>query len=292
MVYGHEDFVQWGPLEQGDIADKDKLVSVIKQYKPHAVMHFAAYAYVGESVINPGKYYRNNVAGTLTLLEVMRDFDVKNIVFSSTCATYGVPQQIPMQETHVQNPINPYGRSKLFIEEILKDFDKAHDIKNVCLRYFNAAGADPDCMVGEDHNPETHLIPLVLDVALGKRPSISVFGNDYETSDGTCIRDYIHVSDLADAHLLALQYLDNNRKSEAFNLGNGKGFSVYDVIKTAEKVTEKTIKIKEVKRREGDPAALVGSATKAFEQLQWQPKYSELETIMEHAWQWHKKRFG
>ncbi len=202
LVYGHREAVKWGPLEEGDIADPIRLESVLRKYGPKAVMHFAAYAYVGESVENPSKYYRNNVAGTLTLLDTMRTCAVDKLIFSSTCATYGMPEQIPITEDHPQNPINPYGRSKLMIEWILKDYAAAYGLKYVSLRYFNAAGADPDGEIGEDHDPETHLIPLVLDVALGRRDHLNIFGTDYDTTDGTCIRDYIHVTDLADAHLL------------------------------------------------------------------------------------------
>ena len=237
MVYGHAAAVKWGPLEEGDITDYARLEAVMRKYNPKAVMHFAAYAYVGESVEKPSKYYRNNVAGTLTLLESMRSCGIDKIIFSSTCATYGMPEQIPIPEDHPQNPINPYGRSKLMIEWILKDFAAAYDMRYVSLRYFNAAGADPDAEIGEDHDPETHLIPLVLDVASGKRDHIEIFGTDYDTPDGTCIRDYIHVTDLADAHLLALEYLMNGGKSDVFNLGNGNGFSVREVIAAALKIT-------------------------------------------------------
>ena len=217
LVYGHPWAVRWGPLEEGDIADRQRLDAVISKYQPVAVMHFAAYAYVGESVTDPGKYYRNNVAGSLTLLEAIRDHHVDKFIFSSTCATYGVPNDIPIKEDQPQNPINPYGASKLMIERILQDFDHAHGIKSVCLRYFNAAGADPDGELGEAHDPETHLIPLVLDAISGRRENIKIFGDDYDTPDGTCIRDYIHVSDLADAHVLALQALERGAKSSIFN---------------------------------------------------------------------------
>lgn len=210
LVYGHRAAVRWGPLEIGDIADRSRLDAVIEQYRPEAVMHFAAYTYVGESVLDPGKYYRNNVVGTLTLLEAMRDHGIQQFVFSSTCATYGEPERIPIDETHPQRPINPYGASKLMIERMLGDFSKAHGLRWIALRYFNAAGADPDGEIGEEHNPETHLIPLVLDAAAGVRPSITIYGDDYATADGTCIRDYIHVSDLADAHVLALHALQDS----------------------------------------------------------------------------------
>lgn len=218
LVYGHESAVKWGPFEKGDISDRKRLDQVIEKHRPAAVMHFAAYAYVGESVDDPGKYYRNNVVGTLTLLEAMRDHSIDQFVFSSTCATYGVPQQMPIAEDHTQQPINPYGASKLMVEQMLRDFGVAHGLRAISLRYFNAAGADPDAEIGEDHDPETHLIPLVLDAAAGRRESIAVFGDDYATPDGTCIRDYIHVTDLASAHVLALQALESGAESNAYNL--------------------------------------------------------------------------
>lgn len=220
LVHGHRWAVRWGPLEVGDINDRARLNAVIQQYRPEAIMHFAAYAYVGESVLDPGKYYRNNVAGSLTLLEAARDHGIDKFIFSSSCATYGTPEQIPIPEAHPQHPINPYGASKLMIERMLADFGSAHGLRSISLRYFNAAGADPDAKIGECHDPETHLIPLILDVAAGKRPVLTIFGEDYDTPDGTCIRDYIHVTDLADAHLLALQLLDRGEESTVFNLGN------------------------------------------------------------------------
>jgi len=281
LVYGHESVVKWGPFEQGDILDRNRLDEVIKQYQPTAIMHFAAYAYVGESVDHPGKYYRNNVTGSLTLLETMRDHNIQNFIFSSTCATYGEPEQIPMTEAHKQAPINPY-------EQMLSDFDVAHNLKSVSLRYFNAAGADPEGETGEDHDPETHLIPLVLDAAADKRPSITIFGDDYDTPDGTCIRDYIHVTDLADAHVKALTYLEQGGQTTAYNLGNGKGFSVKEVIETAKKITGKDIPVIIGKRRPGDPPSLVGDAARIRKELNWSPEYAELETIIETAWQWHQ----
>ena len=289
LVYGHEWAVKWGPFEQGDILDRKRLDEVIEQYQPAAIMHFAAYAYVGESVDQPGKYYRNNVSGSLTLLEAMRDHGIRYFIFSSTCATYGEPQQIPISEDHKQAPINPYGHSKLMIEQMLSDFDTAHDLKSVALRYFNAAGADPDGDTGEDHDPETHLIPLVLDAAIGKRPSITIFGDDYDTPDGTCIRDYIHVTDLADAHVKALKYLEQGGNTTKFNLGNGTGFSVKDVIDTAQKVTGKDIPVVIGKRRPGDPPRLVGDAARIRKELNWSPEYPDLDTIIETAWKWHMK---
>jgi UDP-arabinose 4-epimerase len=292
LVYGHEWAVQWGPLVKGDLADRERLDQVIKQYRPLAVMHFAAYCYVGESVENPGKYYRNNVAGTLTLLEAMRDHGIERIIFSSSCATYGKPEKIPIPEDHWLNPINPYGRSKRMIEEMLGDFNKAHRIRSISLRYFNAAGADPGGEIGEDHNPETHLIPLVLEAALGRNPDITVFGSDYDTSDGTCVRDYIHVTDLADAHVLALRALETNDRSTFFNLGNGKGFSVNEVIKTCSEVTGREIPTKAGPRRPGDPPILVANADKARKELGWSPHYPDLAFIVETAWKWALKHFG
>jgi UDP-glucose-4-epimerase GalE len=289
LVYGHPQSVKWGPLEEGDIGDNRRLETVLQKYKPAAVMHFAAYAYVGESVENPAKYYRNNVAGTLTLLESMRSYGVNKMIFSSTCATYGMPEQIPIGEDHPQNPINPYGRSKLMIEWILRDFAVAYGLNFVSLRYFNAAGADPDAEIGEDHNPETHLIPLVLDVALDRRDHLEIFGTDYSTSDGTCIRDYIHVSDLADAHLLALEYLRDGGESNVFNLGNGNGFSVRQVIDSAAKVTGCDIPYLDSDRRPGDPTVLIGDSEKIRRVLGWRPVLNQLETIIETAWQWQKK---
>ena len=289
LVYGHEWAVKWGPLEIGDIADRKRLDEVIEKYSPVAIMHFAAYAYVGESVQDPGKYYRNNVAGSLTLIETARDHGIDKFIFSSTCATYGIPNQIPISEDHPQVPINPYGASKLMIERILQDFDRAHNLRSISLRYFNAAGADPDGEIGEAHDPETHLIPLILDVAAGKRESISIFGDDYDTEDGTCIRDYIHVSDLADAHVLALKALESGAKTTAYNLGNGNGYSVLDVIKIARKVTGQLVHEKKLNRRAGDPDRLVGDARYAVQTLDWQPKYNDLQVIVMTAWNWQIK---
>jgi len=289
LVYGHPHTVKWGPLEEGDIGDRRRLETVLKKYKPLAVMHFAAYAYVGESVENPAKYYRNNVAGTLSLMESMRNCGINKMIFSSTCATYGMPEQIPIGEDHPQYPINPYGRSKLIIEWILRDFSAAYNFKFVSLRYFNAAGADPDAEIGEDHHPETHLIPLILDVALGKRNQLEIFGTDYDTPDGTCIRDYIHVSDLANAHLLALEYLRDGGQSNVFNLGNGNGFSVREVITVARELTGCDILCVESERRPGDPPVLIGDSEKIRQVLGWNPVLNQLKTIIETAWQWQKK---
>ncbi|AFY55615.1 UDP-galactose 4-epimerase [Rivularia sp. PCC 7116] len=295
LVYGHRDLVEKVlevELIQGDTGDRQLLDNLFKSRNIAAVMHFSAYAYVGESVSNPAKYYRNNVIGTITLLEAMLAAEVKKFVFSSTCATYGVPESVPIPEDHPQNPINPYGATKLMVERILSDFNEAYDFKSVRFRYFNAAGADPSGNLGEDHNPETHLIPLVLQTALGKRESISIFGTDYPTEDGTCVRDYIHVSDLADAHVLGLEYLLKGGDSAFFNLGNGNGFSVKEIIEAARNVTGKEIKAVECDRRPGDPPALIGSAEKARKILGWQPQYSSIKDIITHAWEWHKKRHG
>ena len=293
LVYGHRDLIEQVlkvELIEGDTGDRDLLDKLFKSRDIAAVMHFSAYAYVGESVSNPAKYYRNNVIGTITLLEAMLAASVKKFVFSSTCATYGVPETVPIPEDHPQNPINPYGATKLMVERILSDFNEAYDFKSVRFRYFNAAGADPSGQLGEDHNPETHLIPLVLQTALGKRESISIFGTDYPTNDGTCVRDYIHVSDLADAHVLGLEYLLKGGDSTFFNLGNGNGFSVKEVIETARQITGKEIKAIECDRRPGDPPALIGSAEKARNILGWQPQYPSIKNIMTHAWEWHQKR--
>jgi len=289
LVYGHRSAVKWGPLEKGDIGDRTQLETVMQKYHPLAVMHFAAYAYVGESVENPAKYYRNNTAGTLSLLESMKKCSIDKFIFSSTCATYGMPNQIPIVENHLQNPINSYGRSKLMIEWILKDFAAAYDLKYISLRYFNAAGADPEKEIGEDHDPETHLIPLVLDTALGLRKRLEIYGTDYDTPDGTCVRDYIHVTDLARAHLLALEYLNDGGQSDVFNLGNGNGFSVREVITTARQVTGCDIPYAETGRRPGDPAVLIGSSEKIINKLGWRATHNSLEVILETAWRWHKK---
>lgn len=295
LVYGHQDIVEevlQAKLVIGDTSDRQLLDRLFNSENIAAVMHFAAYAYVGESVTDPEKYYYNNVVGTLTLLQAMRAASVEKFVFSSTCASYGVPHTVPIPENHPQQPINPYGTSKLMVEQILSDFDAAYNFKSVRLRYFNAAGADPTGLLGEDHLPETHLIPLVLLTALGKRESVSIFGTDYPTDDGTCIRDYIHVSDLADAHVLALDYLLKGGNTDVFNLGNGNGFSVKQVIDTARAVTGQEIKVVECDRRPGDPPILVGSSEKARKILGWYPQYPNLTEILAHAWQWHQQRHG
>lgn len=289
LVYGHERAVRWGPLERGDILDRARLDAVIVRHRPVAIMHFAAFAYVGESVTDPGKYYRNNVMGSLTLLEAAHDHGIGRFVFSSTCATYGMPDRLPIGEDTPQQPINPYGASKLMVERMLADFGAAHGLRSIALRYFNAAGADPDGEIGESHDPETHLIPLVLDAAAGRRPAVTVFGTDYDTPDGTCIRDYIHVSDLADAHVRALQALEDGVPSGAYNLGNGQGYSVRQVIDAVRRITGCAVPVTLGDRRPGDPAALVADATKARDVLGWQPRLPGLDEIIRTAWAWHQK---
>ena len=292
LVYGHEWAVKWGPLETGDILDKARLSQVLEKYQPKAIMHFAAYAYVGESVQNPGKYYRNNTAGALSVLESASDHSINKLAFSSTCATFGAPSKVPIVEDETQSPINPYGASKLMVERMLSDFDIAHGMRSASLRYFNAAGADPDGEIGEDHNPETHLIPLVLDAACGLRPAITVFGHAYDTLEGPCIRYYVHVCELADAHVLALRALEDGASSLAVNLGNGHGFSVKEVIDTAQRVTGRSIPVEYGPRREGGPPALVGDATTACNLLGWQPRLGALDDIIDTAWKWHYKHFA
>ena len=270
-----------------DLLDFTTLNKFIKENKFDAVVHFAAFAYVGESVEIPEVYYQNNVIGSYNLIRACVESGIKNFIFSSTCSIYGNPVKVPISENQFSNPINPYANTKLVIEMLLKDFETAYGMKNVSLRYFNAAGANPDGKIGESHEPEPHLIPIVLNTALGKRDKVLVFGNDYETPDGTCIRDYIHVVDLADAHLKAIEYLVDGNKSAIINLGTGKGNSVLEIINNAESVTGKKIEYEIVSRRAGDPAVLVADNTKAKNVLGWTPKYS-IENIIEHAWNWHK----
>jgi UDP-glucose 4-epimerase len=288
LVYGHRESVKWGHFINADLSDAVQLREVFQAYRITAVVHFAAYTYVGESVTHPQKYYENNVVSTLRLLEMMREFDVKHMVFSSTCATYGVPMQLPIPETHSQNPINPYGRSKLMIEQILKDFSHAYGMTFVALRYFNAAGADPDGELGEWHVPESHLIPLAARAVFDPGFRLQVFGSDYDTPDGTCVRDYIHVVDLADAHIRALRYLIDGGASTAFNLGNGKGYSVMEVIRAVEKHCGLPVIYDVATRREGDPPVLVGDATRAQSVLEWHQRFADLDTIVGSALAWHR----
>jgi UDP-glucose 4-epimerase len=289
LINGHRGFVKWGKFEQVDLKNTDQIRLIFKKYTIEAVIHFAAYAYVGESVANPQKYYENNLRNTLNLLQVMLENDTHYFVFSSSCAVYGDPLSIPITEKHPQNPINPYGKSKMMVEMILDDYCRAYHLNYVSLRYFNAAGADPDCGIGEWHEPETHLIPLVLDVASGRKDNVKIFGTDYDTPDGTCIRDYIHTIDLADAHVLALNHLLENGKSDIFNLGIGRGFSVREVIEKAGEITGKNIKFIEDQRRPGDPPILIAGSEKAKTLLGWQPRYNDISEIIETSWSWHSE---
>ncbi|HEX2944495.1 MAG TPA: UDP-glucose 4-epimerase GalE [Clostridia bacterium] len=285
---GHRGAVKGGKLCVGDLRDAEFLDSVFRDNKIEEVIHFAAYSLVGESVDEPLKYYNNNMVSTLRLLDKMKEYGVKRLVFSSTAATYGEPENIPILETDRTFPTNPYGETKLSVEKVLKWADNAYGVKYVSLRYFNAAGAHISGTIGEDHKPESHLIPIVLQAALGKRDAIRIFGDDYDTPDGSCIRDYIHVTDLAMAHILALKSLRNGGDSKIYNLGNGKGFSVKEVVNLARKVTG--VNIKEIidPRRAGDPAVLVASSDRIKEELKWKPRYDDLSTIIETAWKWHK----
>ena len=285
---GHKDALLGGKLYKGDLRDRSVLDKIFNENDIEAVIDFAAYSLVGESMTEPLKYFNNNVYGTISLLEAMRDHNVKYIVFSSTAATYGEPDSIPILEESKTVPTNAYGESKLLVEKILNWCDKAYGIKYTTLRYFNAAGAHINGKIGEDHSPETHLIPLILDVALGKREKIMIFGDDYDTKDGSCIRDYIHVSDLASAHSLALERLMNGGESRIYNLGNGTGFSVKEMIEIARKVTGHPIPAEVAPRRAGDPAVLIASSEKAIEELHCKPKFNSVETIIETAWKWHQ----
>jgi len=287
---GHRAAVRWGPLVEGGLAERGKLAAALERHRVSVVMHFAAYAYVGESVADPALYYANNLGGSLSLLETMREAGVDKIVFSSTCATYGTPAEVPIRETMPQLPVNPYGETKLAIERALHWYGEAYGLRCVSLRYFNAAGADPESEIGERHGPETHLVPLVLEAALGERPQIDIYGTDYPTPDGTAIRDYIHVQDLAEAHLRALEHLGAGRQSVALNLGTGRGHSVREVIRAAEAVTGKPIPCRETARRPGDPPVLVADPALASELLGWRPRVSDLDTIVRTALAWHVSR--
>lgn len=286
LSYGYRDAVKYGEFVEGDLGDSKVLDSIFSSNDIDAVMHFAGFIQVGESVIKPSMYYHNNVSNTLTLLDTMLKHQVKNFIFSSTAAIFGEPDYTPIDEKHNRQPINPYGHSKLMIEQVLDDYDKAYGMRATCLRYFNAAGADPEGELGERHVPETHLIPLILQAASGRREDIKVFGDDYATDDGTCVRDYIHINDLCEAHSLALQKMIADDKSARYNLGNGKGFSVRQVIDVAKHVSGNDFKVNIEPRRSGDPAVLVADATLARNELNWQPKFAELEDIVKTAWQW------
>jgi UDP-glucose-4-epimerase GalE len=289
---GHERAVKWGPLERGDLRNPDDLKRAFATHRPWAVMHFAAYAYVGESTAEPAKYYDNNIGGSAKLLQACAAFDCRNVVFSSSCATYGVPERLPITEATTQAPVNPYGYTKLVVEHMLKDAEAAYGIRHVALRYFNAAGADPDGELGELHQPETHLIPLVLFAAMGREPSVKIFGNDYPTPDGTCIRDYVHVGDLASAHVAALEWLAKGNPSQSINLGNGRGFSVAEVVQTTEKVTGRAVRAQMCPRRAGDPPVLVSDSSKARELLSWKPIYPDLDQQITHAWRWLRDKMA
>lgn len=285
---GHIDAVQWGRFVQGDLLNLNDLENLFDQYSFDAVMHFSAKSLVGESITNPEIYYRNNVQGTLNLLSMMRKHSVCKFIFSSTAAVYGMPTSDTIDEYHPKNPINPYGSSKLMVEQVLSDYSSAYSIDSVCLRYFNAAGSDPGGTIGESHEPETHLIPNVLKVVSGDGPTLKVFGDDYDTEDGTCIRDYVHVCDLVEAHMRALEYISENKGKFAFNLGNGRGFSVKQVIESCQVVTDREAPFEVVDRREGDPARLVADSSLAAAELGWKPKYRDIDEIIETAWIWHQ----
>jgi len=295
LTTGFRELARYGELVVGDLADLNLLERLFSEHAFDGVMHFAAASLVGESMQDPGKYYRNNVANTLNLLDAMVRHGVTSFIFSSTAATFGEPEYVPIDESHSQRPINPYGASKLMVEQMLQDYAVAYGLNSVSLRYFNACGADPEGELGECHDPETHLIPLVLQAASGKRDAITVFGRDYPTEDGTCVRDYIHIEDLCSAHALALDaFVSGNKQGAlAYNLGNGQGYSVQEVIEAVQRVVAedgRELKVVEGERRQGDPGVLVANAALAKQELGWQPKYTELETIVRHAWQWEKSR--
>ncbi|MEX2693986.1 UDP-glucose 4-epimerase GalE [Rhizobium mongolense] len=285
---GHREFVRWGPAEEGDIRDRARLEEVLAKHKPSAILHFAALIEVGESVKDPVSFYENNVIGTLTLLSAAQAAGIKAFVFSSTCATYGLPQSVPLDETHRQVPINPYGRTKYIVEQALADYDQYKGLRSVILRYFNAAGADFEGRIGEWHQPETHAIPLAIDAALGRRQGFKVFGSDYETRDGTCVRDYIHVLDLADAHVRAVEYLLKSGDSVALNLGTGTGTTVKELLGAIEDVSKRPFPVEYIGRREGDSHTLVANNDKARDVLGWAPQYDLLQ-IIQSAWNWHSR---
>lgn len=292
LVNGHRWAVKWGPLEQGDIADRELVRALVARHRPVALMHFAAFACVGESMAEPEKYYLNNVLGSLTLLEACRAGGVDKVVFSSSCAVYGLPAKLPIDEDQPRQPVNPYGGSKLLVENALADYDRAYRLRSVSLRYFNAAGADPEGEIGELHEPETHLIPLALDAVAGARPDLTVHGNDYPTPDGTCVRDYVHVTDLASAHVAALEYLLSGGATRALNLGTGEGHSVLQVVEAAERATGRKAPLVLGPRRAGDPPELVADASRATEVLRWRPQHSRLDDIVSSAWAWHRSWAG
>ena len=287
---GHMELVHWGTFEKGDVGDELRVKILFARYPIFAVMHFAAHAYVGESVVDPGRYYLNNVGKTMVLLEAMRASGVKRIIFSSSCAVYGNPLSLPLKEDHPQNPVSPYGKSKQMVEEIIEDYCRAYEFRAVCLRYFNASGADLEGETGELHDPETHLIPLALRAGTQGGGKLKIFGADYPTADGTCVRDYVHVSDVASAHMLALDYLEKGGESTAFNLGNGTGVSVRQVIQGVEKVRGESIPQVIAERRPGDPPILISDSTKVRQVLGWEPAIPDLETIITSAWAWEQKR--
>lgn len=289
LTTGYRDAVKHGEFIEGDIKDKNLLNNLFTTNHFDGVMHFASYIEIGESVTNPSKYYNNNLSNTQILLDEMNTHGVNNFIFSSTAAIFGDTEYSPVNEQHPKVPINPYGRSKLMVEQILEDYDRAYNLKSVCLRYFNAAGADPDGELGERHNPESHLIPLVLQAASGRRKNISIFGTDYDTPDGTCIRDYIHIVDLCSAHLLALESLVQGGESRVYNMGNGQGYSIRDVLDTVKQVTGADFDVVEAPRRDGDPARLVADSKLLQAELSWRPTYPDLETIIQHAWKWEQK---
>lgn len=290
LSQGHRRAVRWGPFEWGDLADADALRKAMRTHRVAAVMHFAASAYVGESMLRPGLYFRNNVANTLRLLEAMVDCGVGRLVLSSSCATYGLPAALPITETHPQEPVNPYGESKLQMERIAAWFGRIHGLRWLALRYFNAAGADLEGDLGEDHDPETHLVPLVIGAALGRRPALTIFGNDYPTPDGTAIRDYIHVADLAAAHVAALDHLQEGDGPVCLNLGTGHGHSVLDIVRTVETVSGRAAPFRFGPRRAGDPPILVADPAAAMRQLAWRPRFSDLSTIVDSALRWHRRQ--
>jgi UDP-arabinose 4-epimerase len=291
LVHGHRTSVRWGPLEEGDIGDRATLTSVLARHDIAAVMHFAAFAYVGESVKQPERYFDNNVAKSFVLLDTVRKAGIRHVVFSSSCATYGSPERLPITEDTPQHPINPYGETKLMVERALHWYGVAHGLSSVSLRYFNAAGADPDGEIGEDHSPETHIIPLVIEAALGRR-TFEIYGADYPTRDGTCVRDYVHVSDLATAHVQALRYLMAGGETTALNLGTGEGVTVREIIEMVQRVSACPVPHRVAPRRDGDPAVLVADPSRAMSSLNWKPTCSDLESIVRAAWTWHQARHG